>query len=132
MLCGVGEKKSFTKHSYQEVYGVARNNYYPKPKWEYYEHCNRIQMNHLYERMDGEIDMLLDVDKGELELCLVGLIDEAKRPKLWNLPLSMQNGWVPHFNIYQKDNSVRIASIPVSWYGIEQIDIFSMSPISKC
>ena len=81
-------------------------------------------MRHFYANEKVEIDMSLNADKGKLDFCVVGIKETDKQAKLWNLPVDDHNGWVPHFNLYARDNSVKIACIPSSWYGIEQSDIF--------
>ena len=72
--------------------------------------------------------MKLDVDGGKLEFCVVGQTEESKQARLWNLPSKDSEiefkGWVPHFNIFEENDSVKIAYIPVGWYGIEQYDVF--------
>eukprot|EP00483_Globobulimina_turgida_P002040 UN02042 len=101
LLCGVSEKKAFSKYSYTKVYGIARNRWYPKDqnKFEYFKFHNNISIDH-FNRTNLEIDILLNVDKRELKLCVVGLCDKEKEALLWNLDQT-KNGYVPHFNLFE-------------------------------
>ena len=58
----------------------------------------------------------MDVDKGKLNLCVVGQKNEKNEAKLWNLPIK-KLGWVPHCNVRSPKSELRIAKIPEKWYG---------------
>jgi hypothetical protein len=65
-----------------------------------------------------EIDMLFNVDLGELCFQLVG--SSIAVIKFDDIPTDNQNGWVPHFDIYTKQVTIRLAKISISWFGIQK------------
>ena len=60
-----------------------------------------------------------------MKLCVVDNI-KLGEPKMKNLPLNTSNGWVPYFVFGETpmDASLRIAKIPIEWYGNHQDGIF--------
>ena len=72
---------------------------------------------------EGEVDMLLDVDKKTLDICVVGKKKEQNWMKIYNI--KQQNGWIPHFNIHENNIELRIAKIPPSLFGEYKKDIFA-------
>ena len=106
---------------YLNLYGIENSNgknYLPqdpinKTKYQY----NNDNPTSFFKQKECEIDMLLDIDKGELKFCIVGQYDPQNEIILYNLP-KIQNGWIPQFNLNGKNIELRIAQIPIQWYGI--------------
>ena len=107
------------------AFGLASSNRYPKnvkTAERYWPHHNKVSVGH-FHREQLEIDILLNVDNCELHLCVVGECEDSKIVKLTNLP-KLSTGWVPHFNIFGENDSVRCASMPFEWYGQKRHNIF--------
>ena len=51
----------------------------------------------------------------ELKICFVGELTKEKEFKLWEFDKGL--GWVPHFNLYYNNTELRVARIPIEWYG---------------
>ena len=51
----------------------------------------------------------------ELKICLVGELTKEKEFRLWRFDEGL--GWVPHFNLFETNTEIRIARIPIDWYG---------------
>lgn len=83
---------------------------------------NSLQYGH-FGVNEYEIDMLLDCEGKSWSLCMVGHNDEKLTKKFTNLTLP-QSGVVPHFDMYYKNNAVRIAKIPPSSFGVEKERVF--------
>ena len=128
-MWGVSEKNIFDAQSFKATYGIVGTStkdkyWYPISGGHlYYKYHNGISKEHFLFK-EGEIDMLLDVDKGELKFRIVGQSDDKHEAKLYNLPKQMY-GWVPHFNCYDGHTELRIAKISVKLYGKPINDIFS-------
>ena len=118
-MWGVSQKKKFDKYSYMDstVRGVAPAN----GCWYGNSHNNPTTTQ--FKAKECEVDMLLNVDQGKLDLCVVGQNDENHTITLWDLPIG-QHGWVPHFNIFTSKIQIRIAQIEPSLFGKEQKGIF--------
>ena len=118
-MWGVSAKKIFEGFSYNDstVRGVA-----PANGCWYGNSHNNPTTKHFHVKK-CEVDMLLNVDEGKLDLCVVGQNDENHTVKFWDLPIG-QHGWLPHFNIYQDQIQIRIAQIPPSLFGKVKKDIF--------
>ena len=80
-----------------------------------YSCTNGTKTKHFQSKELYEIDIYLDLQKNELKICLVGELTKDKELKSWGLPKGL--GWVPHFNLYYKNTEIRIARIPMEWYG---------------
>ena len=129
----MSEKKEFRNTSYAElsVHGISNHTQYHKDGD--YDHSNNNQINTNHFRVDKcEIDMLLNCDKGTLNLYVVDenndKINESKEAKLWNIPIKKyKNGWIPHFNVASTNAQLRIAKIPYSMYAkpYKNVDIFA-------
>lgn len=73
-----------------------------------------------------EVDMLLDLDKKEFKLCIVGKLesDEKYTQEAILYDIEVLDGLVPHFNFdsYKKDvQKIQVAKVPIEWYGKEAI-----------
>ena len=99
------------------AYGISGNNQYYDKSTSH----NKINTNHFHAATN--VDLLLDVDNGKLNLCEVGNRSDTKEAKLWNLPIG-NHGWLPHFNIFGAQIQLRLAKIPVLWYGVQKSNIF--------
>ena len=68
-----------------------------------------------------EIDIYLDVDKGDVKLCVVGRNDSSQDPHIWGMPINTKHGWVPYLNTiihnYSSKTQFRIASVPIDMFG---------------
>ena len=120
-VIGVSSKTMFGQYSFTDdtVYGISTmSQFYCSSGAKF----NDIITNH-FARSQCEIDILLDVDKGLLNICIVGMCDDKHEAKFYSLPLNTKHGWVPHFNFgtRAKDTQIRFASVPIEWYG-QQID----------
>lgn len=87
----------------------------------YYKHNNGVSHGN-FKFKEGEVDMMLDIDKGELKFCVVGKKDKGE-PMLYNLP-KQENGWIPHLLASSIATELRIAKISSDLYG-EPIEIFT-------
>eukprot|EP01084_Bolivina_argentea_P141969 249450_1 len=129
LFWGISSKKLYAQKSYYKentVQGVAVN----KGSLEWYLHNNAIHNNitkeyqQLFLKKHCQVDMLLDVDKGTLNLCVVGHSEGKKQIKICGLSNPPNNAWVPHFNLYSSNTQLRIAKIPVSLFGKHKKNIF--------
>ena len=133
-MWGVSRPGTFTMYSYDDAFGISSkyDQYFP---WaailkSRVEHSNSEIAHFLMDK--GEVDMLLDADKGELKLCVVGQCEETKVPKLWWDAKKVADayfdddgrGWVPHFNLHEKRQQLRIAKIPVDLFGQKEDHVF--------
>ena len=57
----------------------------------------------------------MDIKKNELKIRLVGDLKQENEFRLWGFDKGL--GWVPHFNLYRKGTELRIARIPIEWFG---------------
>ena len=81
-----------------------------------------------YKSDDFELDIYLNADEGRMKLGVVDSI-EMGEPRLKNLPLNTSNGWVPYFVFNSPigsnlNTTLRIAKIPIEWYGSHVDGIF--------
>ena len=95
-MWGVSKKGIFQATSYTAAYGICASSFktqawYPGYSARYYKLNNRISREHFHFK-EGEVDMLLDVDKGELKFCVVGLCDDKYQAILCKLP--KKNNWM--------------------------------------
>ena len=113
-LWGISSLKKYTDNSYgnQGVFGIAGSNQSYKNGQCAYD----IQTNVFFGGKNMvQIDMLLDLNKGELKFKIPGNNTEAK---MIGIPINNPNGgYVPHCNIHYANCSVQIKKIPISWYG---------------
>ena len=123
---GISAKKSnFNPWSYadREVVGIS-DDYDYKP----------VGSKHNKAKFDPskfgncEIDMFLDLDVGELRMCVVGKHgsdEKHAQEAIWqNISNISALGWVPHFNFDYYTAAVqriRIARIPIELYGKETL-----------
>merc|ERR1719384_3064758 len=129
-MFGVSEKKSFEKdHSetYKFAFGIAHyiEQYYPKPGSTYWPHHNHCNKDKFRELIKGEVDLLLDLEKDTLSICVVGHCNSLYQAKLMCIPKN-EHGWVPHFNTNSQDQTLQIAKIPVDWYGNHEDNVFDL------
>ena len=68
--------------------------------------------------------MLLDADKGILKFCVVPFVEEKYEAILRKIPIDNDEGYVPHFNLDRRGQNLKIARIPIDWYGKEKSSIF--------
>ena len=118
----------FENKPYEMAYGISgtedkKSSWFPGSfEKGYYEHHNGISRE-CFIFKEGEVDMLLDADEGELKFCVVGLLDDDHEAKIYNLP-KQTCGWVPHFYCYCDGTEFRIAKISVDLYGKSINDMF--------
>ena len=55
-----------------------------------------------------------------MDICVVGVNDKQKVAKWWRIATN-KKGWVPFFNMATKNAEIRVAKIPIEWFG-KQID----------
>ena len=131
-MWAVSDKKIFDKYSYNEAYGISaameKSSWFPKDGKSldgYYGSHNNSDRLH-FDAEQVEVDMLLDVDKGELNFCVVGQLEKGEA-KMFGLPIGGEdgNGWVPHMNTTTETTSLKIAKIAVEFYGQSMDEIFS-------
>ena len=111
-LWGISSSKKYTDNSYgnQGVYGIAGSNQSYKNGQCAYD----IQTAVFFGKNKVLIDMMLDLNKGELKFKIPGNATEAK---MVAIPKENVNGWVPHCNIHYANANVQVKKIPISWYG---------------
>jgi len=105
--------KKYTDNSYgnQGVFGIAGSNQSYKNGQCTYD----IQTGVFFGGKNKVIiDMLLDLNCGELKFKIPGNDTEAK---MTGIPKDNQEGWVPHCNIHYANANVQIKKIPISWFG---------------
>ena len=103
------------------VYGCSSDSqYYPLRGCTHYDKANKINTKHFVSSTEFEIDIYLDLEANQLKICLVGELSEDKEVKIWGFEheTKSESGWVPHFNIYWSDTKLRLARIPIEWYGL--------------
>ena len=137
VMWGVSKPAIFNDRSYKTAFGIASSHkqYFPwDSKLKAKVKHNDISLTHFFMRK-GEVDILLDCDKKELRICLVGKCDELKEAKLWNVQYIEQEdiklGFVPHINLHALESKCRIAKIPVEWYGQKEKCIFQQNGMTK-
>ena len=129
-MWGVGEKRKYGYLSFKEAYGIGvlHGQWYPKqePENKNWKHHNNFNWKHFLALRDGEVDILLNIDKCTLSICVVGHLQSGFDAQLMKLPtLETESGWVPHVNTYKYGQQVRVAKIPVTWYGIPKNELLS-------
>eukprot|EP01084_Bolivina_argentea_P169241 293408_1 len=139
IMWGISEKKQHNSgwESHRQAYGIGKkeNQWFTSNLFT----SNTKIVNHNSCKWDrfptfqcGEIDMLLDADNGQLNICIVGFVqDEAK---LMDLPIPNKVkpnyfnenhiGWTPHFICNAPDQQLRIMEIPIECYGKPINDLF--------
>ena len=136
----VSEKKEFDVHSFNKksVYGISNKNQFYNDGVYCGEDNNKINTHH-FRVEKCEIDMLLNCDKGTLNLYVVdennndknGEIIKEKEAKLWNLDIKKYNGFVPHFNVFGGNTQLRIAKIPHEMYNKSYTNINIFESVDK-
>merc|ERR1712154_307016 len=125
---GISTPDIFTNCSYDKAFGIAavyHQQWFPwSSELKANVKHNDITMGH-FKMEKGEVDILFDVDKRELNICVVGQCEKEKEAKIWNVryPDDDKYGWVPHINIYALRAEARIAKIPIEWYGEKEDNI---------
>merc|ERR1712154_651844 len=105
------------------VWGVSCNGcWYPSLDVTH----SKIGTTHFY-RPNLEVDILLNLENGELRICVVGMLSEDKEAILYGInQRDNANGWLPHLNIFNNGDGdrydtggseVRIAEIDPKFYG---------------
>ena len=134
MMWAVSRKEVFQDYSYDFAWGISYDN-----QWFPWDHDlqgngvvnNEIDLHHFHKEK-CQVDILLDVDKKELKICLVGECSQDKEAKITNISYldNTDKGFVPHLNIgsTSKDDpiKVQIAKIPIEWYGQQCDHIFTI------
>ena len=135
---GISAKQTFSDLSYMEqtVYGIT-----PDGQWYFNgsgkgahhrgingwsgsQRHNDIDTKH-FRVKKCDIDLLFNVDEGEMKLCVVegDAVADGKEAVLREIGKSKgeenNSGWVPHFNFGStgKRMCVRLTQIPIEWYG---------------
>ena len=112
---GISTKKAFQYNSY--IHDQVRS----YGDWEREDN----EADFLPEKFGNcEVDMLLDLKKKELRMCIVGKLEsnEEHTQEAILYDIEVFNGLVPHFNFdaYKVDSqSIQVADIPIEWYGME-------------
>eukprot|EP01084_Bolivina_argentea_P203110 346934_1 len=103
--------------------------------------CNEETIDTTYLQYNGLhiVDILLDCDNGKLNMQLMNPKcpqQKYEEIKCWNMPCKENNynnninfkGYVPHFNVSGNGITMRLAKIPIEWYGIQPShDIFEQN-----
>ena len=128
-MWGISRKKIYRPSSYQEVWGITKwhHQWYPKNDKIRISTHNKCDKSRFAELENGEVDILLDVDKRTLNICVVGKfsIDQDakiwidKEAKIWDIEIN-EDGWVPYFNCYSPSTKLQITQIPNNWYGLSK------------
>ena len=84
---------------------------------------NDIDLQHFAATDESEVDILLNIDKKKLNVCVVGQCVEGKEVQIRNFEVSPK-GFVPYFNLYYVGQQLQCIKIPTSWYGVPQKDLF--------
>ena len=130
-MWAVSRKQIFTDLSYKFAWGISYDN-----QWFPWHNTligiannNNIDLYH-FDNSKCEVDLLLDVDKGELKICLVGQKSKDKEAIMSGIkyPDNENQGFVPHINFGSSyvPIKVQIAKIPIEWYGEIYDDIFTL------
>eukprot|EP01084_Bolivina_argentea_P125637 222576_1 len=133
ILFSVSPKKMYASDHYcgpsthEDVWGIGKypGNIYPKKNNKDKKHNdgNRSIFYSIIKPFD--VDILLDVDHGELHICLVG--KKEHEFKLWNMPLNTKHGWIPHISTEgcSEMTMLRLAVIDIDLYGESALDLFN-------
>ena len=84
---------------------------------------NGIKTGHFQEKINLEVDLLLDIDNKKLNACVVGECIEGKEVKIWDFKIPYK-GFVPYFNLFSKGQRLQLMKIPIGWYGVHKKDLF--------
>eukprot|EP01084_Bolivina_argentea_P106370 190366_1 len=103
ILFGISQQKRFD--NFQMYTNGVFGQLYPYRSCTNWEYTNGINRAHFKEQK-CQIDILLDADKGTLQLCIVGKCDDKHELRIWNLPQS-NTGWLPHINVYGANQNFR-------------------------
>ena len=95
------------------------SHYYPY-RDGHYSSTDGISTDHFGSNKLCEVNICLDLEKNELKIYLVGGLSCDKKFRLWGFDKGL--GWVPHFNLYHKKTELRIAEVPIEWYGEQKND----------
>lgn len=87
---------------------------------------NNIKTGHFQEKIDFEVDLLLDIDNKKLNACVVGECIEGKEVKIWDFTL-FSEGFVPYINLCNAEQQLQLIKIPIEWYGVAQKNLFIRS-----
>ena len=113
IMWGIGVPQKYPNNSYssQKTYGIAGSNQtYKNGVCQY-----NVQTNQFFGgKSEVYIDMLLDLNKGELRFVIPGLNSEAK---ITGININEPMGYVPHVNMHYSGVTVQIKKIPVNWFG---------------
>lgn len=123
IVYGVSPRQMFANSCGQDgVWGVTCNGcWYPGG-------CttNKISTTHFY-RQNLDVDILLNLETGELRICVVGMLSTDKEAVLQGIhEVDNEDGWVLHLNVFNngdggrydtEDTEVRIAEISPEIYG---------------
>ena len=132
-MWAVSRKKKFSDNSYDYAFGISTHNqWFP---WgamrDVSSKSNNINLNHFLKKR-SQVDLLFDVDKRELRICLVGETGKDKEAIISNIeyPDKQNKGFVPHLNFgsYSPDRPImaQIAKISVDLYGQPYDNIFTL------
>mmetsp|Transcript_38321 Transcript_38321/g.62818 ORF Transcript_38321/g.62818 Transcript_38321/m.62818 type:complete len:330 (+) Transcript_38321:25-1014(+) len=112
-MWGISNRKKHTDASYsnKNVFGIAGSNQSYKNGACVYD----VQTNVFFGgKTEVIIDMLLDLNKGELCFKIPGNESEAK---MTGIPKDDPEGWVPHCNMHYANATAQVKRIPTNWYG---------------
>ena len=129
-MWAVSRRKIFSNLSYREAFGIScGNQWFPWGEMMDSARNNKIRLNH-FDKKQLEVDLLLDIDKKELRICVVGKKGKDKEAVISNVeyPDKQNKGFVPHINFggsgQLQSVKVRIVKLPVDLYGEPHDDIF--------
>ena len=126
-MFGVSPKKKYGSRKFngpsthEQVWGIGKygHNIYPNVGQSSHDKQHNQQDRKIFYSSDMpyDVDILLDVDKGELSICLVN--QKEMEFKLWNMPLLTSHGWIPHLSTEGSSNKtmLRIAQIHPHLYA---------------
>eukprot|EP01084_Bolivina_argentea_P239194 402044_1 len=109
----------YVTHSYDDkcCYGISYSEWFSRGHQE--KKNNGASLDQ-FKKNEIEVDILLDLEKEELRICVVG--NKEQEAKIWPVP-KCKAGYKPHLHLVDVDIT-RLCRIPVNWYGLEKDGIF--------
>eukprot|EP01084_Bolivina_argentea_P239193 402043_1 len=116
-------KNKYIRYSYDDksCYGISYQEWFSRGHPEKKNNGIVLGIGNLgLRKSEIEVDMLLDLEKEELRICVVG--NKEQEAKIWPVP-KCKAGYKPHLHLVDVDIT-RLCRIPVNWYGLEKDGIF--------
>eukprot|EP01084_Bolivina_argentea_P036565 67623_1 len=117
IMFAIGEYKPYDDRSFREVHGVSTCSqwfpWYPDKG----VNTNNAKTDDWKTYDEYEVDILFNVDNGSLSICMVGNCKNYNQAKINGIQTNTKHGFVPNFNFYTGNVSLRVAKIPTDWYS---------------